>query len=345
MGDEKIADKTLERVAEDAIQGSRAAFEEIYEAKRRELYLTALKLLGSREDAEDAVQDTLMAVFQQIHRLRHPSALNAWMYKILHQRCINIIRKRQRKRKLDTTLTDDDVADIVPDEDGDYLPEKHMEDSEMNKELYEAINALPEKSREALISYYFYDMKYREIAEATDTSVQTVSTNLIRARDKVRSQLVAVGAALKGAFAAKVSIAAGGMAAKVGVGVAAAVCAAGVTYYAAIGEATPLPKPEPEHFHIALAGADCECGHINPRSVSIEGLREGDVVTGWEVRAQNGEVVKSGSLAQVTAYIVRLEAAQREGTYRLHCKVTDKYGYEYGVSREIAIGGHYAGDL
>ncbi|MDR2610325.1 MAG: RNA polymerase sigma factor [Clostridiales Family XIII bacterium] len=342
MKNTKLTNDELEHLAREAINGRGRAFEMIYEAKRRELYLTALRLLESPEDAEDAVQETLMNVFQRIHRLRYPRALNSWLYKILYQKCTDIIRKRQLRRKVDTALTDDDVADWFPDDDGDYIPEKRAEKDEMGEVLRSAILSLPEKSREAFILYYLNDMKYSEIAEATGTSVKTVSTNLMRARRKLRSHLEVAGAGFKSAFAAKLAMGAQGVAVKVGIGAVGALCAAGVTWYALAEE--PLPEPEPANFFIALSSNDCECGHINPKDIGLRGIRSGDVVSTWEVADASGNVVFSGSLADTTAYITGLETSGPNGAYVLRCAVTDKHGYEYGVSREIAIGA-YKGDV
>ncbi|MDR2610290.1 MAG: RNA polymerase sigma factor [Clostridiales Family XIII bacterium] len=188
----------MERITEEAVSGSKEAYAEIYELKRWELYRAALKRLGSPEDAEDAAQDTLICAFQHIGKLKHPRALNSWLYKILHQRCADILRRRNRQ--VITVMTDDDVADIVADENVDFLPEKRAEDDELRYELYEAIARLPEKCRETFIMYYLRDMKYGEIALLTNTSVKTVSTNLIRAKRKLRSQFSVAGAGLMGLF-------------------------------------------------------------------------------------------------------------------------------------------------
>jgi RNA polymerase sigma-70 factor (ECF subfamily) len=195
----KINGKDLEYVVEEAMRGNGGAFDAICEAKRYELYSIALRLLGSPEDAEDAVQETLLAVFQSISKLKCACALNSWLYKILHQRCTDIMRKK--KRRIYAVLTDDDIADTVADRDEEYLPEKHAIADELSVALCAAIFTLPEKSRDVLILYYLNGMKYSEIAKATGTSVKTVSTNLLRARRNLRSKLAVAGANLVDAIA------------------------------------------------------------------------------------------------------------------------------------------------
>jgi RNA polymerase sigma-70 factor (ECF subfamily) len=326
--------------AESAINGNIEAFERIYILKRIELYRIALKVLGSPEDAEDAVQEALTNVFQRIHTLKHPEALDTWMRKILYQRCFDIMRKR--KRQVVSVLTDDYIKDAVADEYRDYIPEKHIENKELGAELRKAILALPEKSREAFILYYMDNMKYDEIAAVTNTSVKTVSTNLIRARRKLRAHLTAAGMALKGAIVPKLLFVTQGIVAKVGIGVACAVCTAGITWHAVASEAISRPEPEPENFAIVFQD-EKSGGHINPKSIKLSGIRDGDVVYEWNVTDSNGGVVASGSLADVTDYVVSLGSKGKHGIYRIRCKITDKHGYEYSVSRKIAIGNYVYG--
>jgi RNA polymerase sigma-70 factor (ECF subfamily) len=325
---------------QEAIKGDREAFEQIYSAKRRELYLSAIRLLGSPEDAEDAVQETLLNMYQCIHTLKHPKALNAWLHRILYQRCVDIMRKR--KRTVTSIMADEGIAESVEEENGEYLPERHAEIEEAKEELYGAIESLPEKSKQAFILYYLNDMKYSEIAEATNTSIKTVSTNLIRAKQKLRVYLAVAEAGIKSAAISKVPLAAQGIAAKVGIGAAGVLCAAGVTWYALPESPAVPPVPEPADFQIALESEDCLCGHINPRHAELKGIREGDTVSEWDVIGREGQTLFSGSLAKATEYITKLGQEAKDGGYRLKCTITDKSGYTYNVSRDILVGDYTA---
>jgi RNA polymerase sigma-70 factor (ECF subfamily) len=330
----------LDSDASDAINGNMAAFEKICELKQHELYIAALKHLKSPEDAEDAVQDTLISALEYIHTLKDPRALNSWLYRILYQRCVDIMRSK--KRQVSIVTTDDDIEDIVPDENREYLPEKHLEDEEMSAELYKAILTLPEKSRETFILYYLSDMKYREIADITDTSIKTVSTNLIRAKHKLRTQLATTGMMLKGAFASKVSLIAQSVAVKVSIGTVGAICAAGVTWYAVAEEPAPLPEPEPANFNITMENAEGISSQTDPTDIGLEGIRSGDTVSAWDIVDAGGEVVYSGALDAVTAYITSLEksaSTHANVNYRLRCAITDKHGYKYNISREFVVTG------
>jgi hypothetical protein len=248
----------------------------------------------------------------------------------------------------------DEFLETIADKDTSGDPEKLLDDKEIYEELYKGISALPEKARETLVLYYFSDMKYRDIAEMTNTSIKTVSTNLIRARKQLKvhmkercpeissispilsalsinvmgSGIVAGGGIKSGALIGKgISAAISNAVAPIAVGTAGVMVAA-VTAYAIL--ATP-------NYAIALSG-DCECGHINPQSIEIEGVRVGDSLGEWELLANDGSTIYTGDLDAVTNYVSGLEKTRRNGHYTLRCIITNKSGGSYAVTRDITIG-------
>jgi RNA polymerase sigma-70 factor (ECF subfamily) len=366
---DKSEEKYLEKKAYLAMNGDMAALTDIYAAKRRDMYFTARVMLGSKEDAEDAVQDAMLRIFLNIRNLKNPKAINSWIFRVLHNSCVDIIRKQSHAADK-VTSPESPLFDIA-DEDGAVEPETLMSVNETSEELYEAIRALPEKSREALVLHYFGDMKYRDIARMTNTSIKTVSTNLIRAKKNLKNYLYehypemaamasfsALMPALEtGAFAhiAGGTMAAAGAklkgAALAGKGLATALSnspgpiaagAAGVVCVTGIGYAV-LANDVPPDYAIALESERCECGHINPEHIELRGARASDNVSGWEVVDADGERVFSGDLAAVTAYVTDMSSKHKDGIYELRCVVTDWRGKSYDISRGIAIG-NYSGD-
>jgi RNA polymerase sigma-70 factor (ECF subfamily) len=338
-----LTDKDLKAKTELAIHGDTAAFEEICAAKRRELYITALTMLGSKEDAEDAVQDTMLSMYRSIGKLQKPKAFNSWIHRILHDSCVNIIRKKERQ--LRANPLSEEIIEVVADLDVHLEPERALTDLEMSAEVYEAIRFLPEKSREALLLYYFGDLKYREIAEVTGTSIKTVSTNLMYAKKILKNQLKEYGPEMA-ALAAGLPIAGFGAKLKGGLLLAkqlisfspaasasVATGAATVACTAVIASAA-LAIPD---YSIALTG-DCDCGHINPETIELNGARPSDEVSFWALLGGDGETLCAGSLVQVTDYVQNLASARRDGHYTLRCRVTAKSGDYYTVSRNITIG-------
>jgi RNA polymerase sigma-70 factor (TIGR02960 family) len=91
----------VELVTEDLISRARAgddgAFRELAEQHRRELQVHCYRMLGSIQDAEDAVQDTLLAAWQGLAGFEERSSLRTWLYRIATNRCLNTLRTATRR--------------------------------------------------------------------------------------------------------------------------------------------------------------------------------------------------------------------------------------------------------
>src|SRR3954469_13167289 len=78
--------------------GDGEAFRELAEAHRRELQVHCYRMLGSLHDAEDAVQETLLAAWQGFGGCEGRSSVRTWLYKIATNRCLNMRRSASRRQ-------------------------------------------------------------------------------------------------------------------------------------------------------------------------------------------------------------------------------------------------------
>src|SRR4030095_784518 len=77
--------------------GDEDAFRELTDPFRRELQLHCYRILGSVQDAEDMVQETLLAAWRRLEQFEARSSLRAWLYQIATNRCLNVLRGRRRR--------------------------------------------------------------------------------------------------------------------------------------------------------------------------------------------------------------------------------------------------------
>src|SRR5215212_5164416 len=86
--------------------GDEAAFQELVDPYRRELQLHCYRILGSLQDAEDQVQETLVAAWRGLDRFEERSSLLSWLYTIATNRCLNALRARGRRPHVVFTIAE-----------------------------------------------------------------------------------------------------------------------------------------------------------------------------------------------------------------------------------------------
>jgi RNA polymerase sigma-70 factor (ECF subfamily) len=140
------------------------------------LYRAAWALCGSREDAEDLVQDTFARVLARPRLLRGDDEL-AYLMRVLRNTFFSTRRTAARRPVTAASLEDVVAADPQPM----AQPEQALE----VRELYEAIASLPEDFRLALVAVDIVGLSYREAARSLRTREATITTRLFRARRQI----------------------------------------------------------------------------------------------------------------------------------------------------------------
>jgi RNA polymerase sigma-70 factor (ECF subfamily) len=174
------------KLVQKAKKGDRHAFEELCGIKSKKMLFIAYNILGDYHEAEDAVQEAIIAMFMNIKTLRSDEAFDAWMSRIVRTKCSRQLKIRTNLRE---TVDIDDHDLIIEDNDKEFLPEAYAENAELRKKLYDIILTLSPKRREVIIMYYYENLSYKEIAKITDTSIKTVASNITRAREMIKDAL------------------------------------------------------------------------------------------------------------------------------------------------------------
>lgn len=164
--------------------GDGAALGLLLERHRPRLFATALRLLGYRPDADDAVQETCLIAMQHIGSVRDPEAVGAWLQAVVRRSCLQDQRRRQRGEILTDSIPD--VLDGSPD------PEERIERLELRDWIWGALQRLPESLRVSAMLRYFgsYD-SYDELAAILGIPIGTVRSRLSEARIKLADALLA----------------------------------------------------------------------------------------------------------------------------------------------------------
>jgi RNA polymerase sigma factor (sigma-70 family) len=168
---DQLFDEVLVLYAQD---GRREALDRLASRWRARHYAHARRLLGSADQAADAVQEAWISIVRGLHRLQDPSRFPAWSYAIVTRRCQDQLRKRSRSKE-------SPLADSVEPEAPAEL--RGIED------LRAGLNALPREQRATVALFYRDGLTVSEIADAMKIPIGTVKTRLFHARRLLRQFL------------------------------------------------------------------------------------------------------------------------------------------------------------
>ena len=123
----KKVGENMEKLIERSKTGDCSAFSELISQYTTEIYRFALYMTGNKEDAEDAVQDSLLSAWKGIHSLKDNSLFKAWLFKILTNKCKTLLMK---KNKMPDTLPVEEYEFLVDYEaDGDLISSAELKDA------------------------------------------------------------------------------------------------------------------------------------------------------------------------------------------------------------------------
>ena len=152
---------------------------------RSELLVHCYRMLGTVDEAEDAVQDALTRAWQGRQTFRRPISVRAWLYRIATNVCLNAIRLRQRDRVEPGPCPDNVLAGIAPPESG---PEARYDAREsISLAFLTVLQLLPPRQRAVLLLRDVLTFRAAEVAALLDMSVTAVNSALQRARVTLRS--------------------------------------------------------------------------------------------------------------------------------------------------------------
>jgi RNA polymerase sigma-70 factor, ECF subfamily len=158
-----------------AIHGDREAFEMIIRTHSRTLFAIAYGILQNREEAEDAVQDSLVKAWKTRWRVRDPAKFPAWLATIARHRAHDVFRKRR------TIPFSEQLTETIEPEPSNPTV--------LDQKLQSALAALPELHRTALTLRYFEEMDYRAIENTLGLTNGALRGILGRALAFMRKQL------------------------------------------------------------------------------------------------------------------------------------------------------------
>ncbi|MBN2201058.1 sigma-70 family RNA polymerase sigma factor [bacterium] len=166
--------------------GDEDAFRRIVERHQGTAYSLALRILGRRADAEDAVQEAFIRVWRHLHRFDTGRPFQSWLNRITANVCLDRLKSADRKRTGEMRPGAEER--LVSDDD----PARRLEDRDLVRWMERFIPDLPPKQRMVFVLRDVQDMSVEETAEALGMSRRSVISNLCLGRKTLAARFEAL---------------------------------------------------------------------------------------------------------------------------------------------------------
>jgi len=161
MGDERLVDHVR--------RGNDVAFETLYDRHHRGLLSFCRHMLGTREEAEDALQQTFLSAYRDLQNNEREIKVQAWLYTIARNRCLSVLRARRETASDEIELSTAGLSDEV-------------EQRADLRELLADMSQLPEQQRAALVLSELGDLSHQEVASVVGVDTPKVKSLVFQAR-------------------------------------------------------------------------------------------------------------------------------------------------------------------
>lgn len=173
-------------------RGDASAFAALIRRHERRVFRLLLRMLGSREEAEDAAQETFLNLHRQGHRFRGDALFSTFVYRVAANAALNRQRTLRRRAAREAGLALQQQTGVeLPAAPLD--PEHAAVDREQRAHVQAALLTLSPRLRLPIVLYDLEGLPYPEIAKLLDLPEGTVKSRIHRARDRLRRVLVADG--------------------------------------------------------------------------------------------------------------------------------------------------------
>lgn len=170
--------------------GDESAFKDIVESSQGLVYNTALGIVQNAEDAEDVAQEVFVQLYESIAGFKGESKLSTWLYRVAVSKAMDHLRKKKRKKRFAFVRSLFGNNDELVHDPPDFVhPGVSLDNKEKARELFQAVDSLPENQKTAFTLNRIEGLSYQEISEIMNLTVASVESLLHRARKNLRKNL------------------------------------------------------------------------------------------------------------------------------------------------------------
>lgn len=164
------------------LRGEQQAFQQLVERYQDLVFTLVLRVLQSREEAEEVTQDVFLKVYNRLGQFEQRSRLSTWIYTIAYREALDQIRKK--KRMLATLSPEDSTLPLV--DNTTASPMQSLQEQDMQALVSQALGRLRPEDALVLHLFYLQDHSVQEVAGVTGMTTSNIKTKLHRLREQLR---------------------------------------------------------------------------------------------------------------------------------------------------------------
>ena len=170
-------------------QADEEALKVIFQRHKNGLFNFALRFVGNRADAEDAVSHAFMMVCEKRYTIKPGASFKTWAYTVARNVCLSKLRSQNRFFPLWSPKKDSEQEESIDVIDPKEIARDQLNQKEIMAIVQKAIHQLPEEQKEALILREYQGFNYAEIAQVLNCSLDKVKVLIFRARNHLKDVL------------------------------------------------------------------------------------------------------------------------------------------------------------
>jgi len=157
----------------------------------KKVYNTCVGMLQNLEDAQDVTQEIFITIHLNVKDFKEESSLSTWIYRISVNKCLEFIRKKNRKKRsgIFRSIFSFDGEQAIENHSDFIHPGIQLENKERSIILFKAIGLLPEQQQTAYVLHKVEQVSYNEIAVIMEVSLSAVESLLFRAKQNLKKHL------------------------------------------------------------------------------------------------------------------------------------------------------------
>ena len=177
----------IDKVVSGCLRGDRQSQRALFKKYREKIYNIISHSLGPNFEKDDIFQEAFIKIFKSLKNFKGISSLDTWIYRITAKVCIDQLRKKYRKRKIETVNNSDSI-DKLGDTTGSN-PDKDNEQKELMEQIYIGLNKLSIEKRLVITMFEMEGFSIKDISEILGKPIGTIKSRLFHGRKELAGYL------------------------------------------------------------------------------------------------------------------------------------------------------------